>query len=144
MAAMAGVLVAISIVASPSHGALAAWRRHRELARSLAAEDMLGVLGRAAEIHAGGCDEATLVAAGGGNAAARRGFASLRQAALIAMSDGKWMLTAAGVEVAREILSRHRGWQEFLVTRTGMSPDHAHEAAHRLEHLAANQPRDRG
>ena len=132
------------MVASPSHGALAGWRRHRELARSLAAEDMLGVLGRAAEIGAGGCDEPTLVAAGGGNAAARRGFASLRKAALIAMSDGKWMLTAAGVEAAREILSRHRGWQDFLVTRTGMPPDHAHEAAHRLEHLAEDQPRDRG
>jgi manganese/zinc/iron transport system permease protein len=143
IAGMAGVLVALSMLASPSHGALAAWLRHRELARSLAAEDMLGVLGRAAEMGAGGCDAATLVAAGGGNGAARRGFLSLRRRALIALDDGQWTLTAAGMEAAREILSRHRGWQDFLVTRTGMPPDHAHEAAHRLEHLRSD-PKENG
>lgn len=141
IAGMAGVLVAISMVASPSHGALAAWRRHRELARSLAAEDMLGLLGRAAEIDAGGCDEATLVSAGGGNAAARRGFASLREAGLISLAGGKWNLTAAGFASAREILARHRGWQDFLVERAGFATDHAHETAHRLEHLGLRQDR---
>lgn len=141
IAAMSGLLVAISLVASPAHGAFAAWLRHRELVRSLAAEDMLGVLGRAAEIGAGGCDEATLVAAGGGNAAARQGFASLRQDALVALSEGKWVLTAAGIDAARSLLSRHRSWQEFLVERTGMPPDHAHEAAHRLEHFGSELQR---
>ena len=139
IATMAGAFVAASLVASPRHGALARWLRNRELRGRLAAEDMLGTLGRAAEIGAGGCDAATLVSAAGGDGAARRGFTALRRDGLIALApDRRWNLTASGLDAAREILSRHRSWQEFLVERTGLAPDHAHETAHRLEHLGPN------
>jgi manganese/zinc/iron transport system permease protein len=139
IASTAGVLVAASVLASPRHGTVAGWLGHRALAARLAAEDMLGTLGRAAEIGAGGCAAGTLVSSAGGNRAARRGFASLVRDGLIETDGGRgWILTRAGLAAARAILARHRGWQEFLVERTGLAPGHAHETAHRLEHLGAD------
>ena len=144
IAAAAGALVVFSFLASPRHGSIAGWLRNRELATRLAAEDMLGTLGRAAEINAGGCDAVTLVSSAGANAAARRGFAALKRDGFIEVdAQARWTLTVLGLEAARTILARHRGWQEFLVERTGLAPDHAHETAHRLEHLGTEAGSDR-
>ncbi|MBM4053024.1 MAG: hypothetical protein FJ270_09870 [Planctomycetes bacterium] len=64
-------------------------------------------------------------------------FTCLRERELFSTQNGSWNLTDAGLEAAREILARHRGWQDFLLARTGLAPDHARASAHRLEYFGA-------
>ena len=37
--------------------------------------------------------------------------------------------------MAAGVVRRHRLWENFLVEQLGLSPDHVHDTAERLEHL---------
>jgi hypothetical protein len=44
-------------------------------------------------------------------------------------------LTDRGRELAKDVVRRHRLWESYLVDRAGVSADHVHDTAERLEHL---------
>jgi hypothetical protein len=44
-------------------------------------------------------------------------------------------LTDFGRQRAKDVVRRHRLWESYLVDRAGVSADHVHDTAERLEHL---------
>ena len=134
MTVAAGVLLALAIVLSPSHGVLMRVVRRRRMAGSIAIDDLVGTLfrlreqgevwasrGRLRELLPGMRLDRTL--AGG----CRRGLTRIDQ--------GDAVLTESGIDAGRAIVRRHRLWETWLVDEAGMSPDHVHDTAERLEHL---------
>ncbi|MGP1310883.1 MAG: metal-dependent transcriptional regulator, partial [Phycisphaerales bacterium] len=120
----AGGLLALAVLASPSHGVIAAAARRARLRRSIELDDLLAALFREEETG-------------------QRRMGALRPAAaqraigrgLVARTGDRLALTDPGRAQAREVVRRHRLWEAYLVERAGLSPDHVHETAERLEHL---------
>jgi manganese/zinc/iron transport system permease protein len=119
-----GAILVAAVFFSPSHGVLARIARRTSMRRRIAIDDLLAALFRREE--SGG---AAPLASNPRIAriAARR--------ALVARDPNGLSLTDAGRSAAREIVRRHRLWESYLVERAGLSPDHVHQTAERLEHL---------
>ncbi|MEZ6234192.1 MAG: metal ABC transporter permease [Phycisphaerales bacterium] len=135
MAVAAGLLLAAAIVASPRHGLIARALRQRALARTVALEDLLGTLFRAAETGAPALAITDLRVALT-PARLQAALAPATRAALITRDADTLRLTEAGHAAARDLIRRHRLWEHYLVDRVGLSPDHVHTTAESLEHLA--------
>jgi manganese/zinc/iron transport system permease protein len=128
MSVVAGGLVAAAVIASPRHGLVSAWLRRRALSLSVAREDLLAGLYRAAESGAHAPTHAGLP-----GVRMARASASARRAGLLSADDPA-RLTPAGEQAAREIVRRHRLWEHYLVEEAGLAPDHVHPTAEQLEH----------
>ena len=128
MSVGAGVLVAGAVVASPRHGLVSTWLRRRALSVSVARDDLLAGLYRAAESGAAAPAHTGLSAF-----RMARASASARRAGLLSADDPA-RLTPAGEHTAREIVRRHRLWEHYLVEEAGLAPDHVHPTAEQLEH----------
>lgn len=118
-----GLVVALALVFSPSHGALAAAVRRAKTRRDIRVDDLLAALFRAEEL--------TLPPP----AHDARAVRTAQARGLVAVEDGLTSLTAAGRERAADLVRRHRLWESYLVERAGVAPDHVHDIAERLEHL---------
>lgn len=132
-----GVALAISAVASPRHGLIAAAWRRRALALRIAREDVLGLLFRLGESGQPQVEESRLgsmreLASDGVRAAVARGE--------VRRDGGLIGLTEAGLQEARAIVRRHRLWEGFLADELRLPPDHVHETAERLEHFDEASP----
>lgn len=140
MATATGVLLALSIVASPSHGVVALAMRRRLLALRVAREDALGVLFRLQEAGDAAIAEPALVATVGAS-----GVRDAHRRGEISLADGAVRLTERGAAAARAIIRSHRLWESYLVEEAGVAADHVHESAERLEHVRGIAPaaRDR-
>lgn len=128
---MGGIALALSAIASPRHGVIAAAWRRRALALRIAREDVLGLLYRLGESGQTEIDEARLASAkdlgrDGVRTALARGEI-VREGTLI-------RLTGAGVAEAKAIIRRHRLWEGFLADELRLPPDHVHATAEQLEH----------
>lgn len=119
-----GAILVIAALFSPSHGALARIARRASLRRRIEVDDLLASLFRREE---SGDPTALASRARIVRVAAQRG---------LVVRDPKGVsLTDAGRADARDLVRRHRLWESYLVERAGLSPDHVHETAERLEHL---------
>lgn len=134
IAVVSGLLLALTVLLSPSHGLL--WNRTRRLllARSIEHDDLLAALYRLAEIEQGVVPLNAL--------AGVMNPRSLRRAVRIARSHGhiteqdqQIRLTTAGLARAQSIVRRHRLWESYLVEKAGVAPDHVHATAEMLEHI---------
>jgi len=149
MATTAGLLLAVAVVAAPRYGVVGRLVRSRALARATALEDLLAALYRreerrdpaAAQADAAGLDGLGLACAPRVARAARaRGL----RRGLLARSGAGLALTGTGRARAADVVRRHRLWEAYLVDRAGLAPDHVHEPAERLEHVAPTPPAPRG
>jgi manganese/zinc/iron transport system permease protein len=119
-----GAILVVAVLFAPSHGVLARIARRASTRRRIAIDDLLASLFRR--------EEAALAAPVAFDDRAAR-LAS-RQG-LITRDSGVVTLTDAGRAAARDLVRRHRLWESYLVERAGLSPDHVHPTAERLEHL---------
>lgn len=142
MTVVAGGLLALAAVFSPSHGIVARGVRRRALARSIEVDDLLGALYRLREGGESGAPASSLAAALGGRSAARA-IVTARGRGLVEERDGGVSLTALGLDAARAIVRRHRLWESYLVEEAGAAPEHVHAPAERLEHVRVS-PRGAG
>jgi manganese/zinc/iron transport system permease protein len=120
----AGGLLVGALLFSPSHGVVARAVQRSRMRRSIAIDDLLASLFRREEATGAVSTAASSAAIG---AALARGLAHR-------VSNGL-ELTDKGRELAKDVVRRHRLWESYLVERAGVSPDHVHETAERLEHL---------
>lgn len=56
------------------------------------------------------------------------------QGLVIASPAGRYQLTPAGQNHARDVVRRHRLWEAYMQKHFALPDDHLHEAAHRVEH----------
>lgn len=126
IAVVLGGFLAIAALLGPRYGVLATAFRRRRLAGSIAVDDVLGRLYRHEE---DGAPLPTLPAS-----ALRRG----RKRGLV--EPERFALTERGRQQAEALVRRHRLWENYLVERAGLSSDHVHDAAERLEHLPDAEP----
>jgi len=128
MATMGGVLLLVAILASPRHGVIAKAFNRRRLSRRIAMEDLLTMLFRAHE---------------SGDAVRPNGLpavARAQSAGYVSETNGRLVLTRAGLGEAGSLIRRHRLWEGYLVDQAGLLPDHVHAVAEALEHLDAPAP----
>lgn len=134
MSVMGGALLVVSIFVSPSHGIIAKRVHQKRLSQTIALEDVLGTLYRVRETDDWIATEALLAHLGH----RPRSVRALRRAledGLAVENDHRLTLSEKGEAQAADIIRRHRLWEGYLVDRVGLSPDHVHDTAERLEHL---------
>ena len=126
MTVVAGVLVVAAALLSPSHGLIARAVRRRRLGNASMVDDLLVTLLRLREAGR---------TSGVGNELAGRAVALAARQGLVRRQEDRVELTATGLERATAVLRRHRLWEDYLVTDAGLSADHVHDPAEKLEHL---------
>jgi manganese/zinc/iron transport system permease protein len=139
MAVLAGLLLAGAIIASPRHGVVTRMISRRRLAARVAADDLLAALFRGAESGVAAIDPGRLAAMLPGRALGPAVAGAIRAGHVRRTGEGLG-LTDAGRAAAAEVVRRHRLWEHYLVGEAGLAPDHVHDPAERLEHLATQPP----
>ncbi|MEL6499010.1 MAG: iron chelate uptake ABC transporter family permease subunit [Planctomycetota bacterium] len=134
MTVVAGCIVVVSAVGSPTHGVIVRMLRRRRLARRIATDDVVGTLFRLHERGQETVSTATLARLAPMRST-RDAIASAVGRGLVVARNEEIALTADGLRAGREIIRRHRLWETWLVDEAGVSPDHVHGTAERLEHL---------
>lgn len=139
IAVASGVIFTLTIIASPSQGLIARLIRRRGLANRVALDDLIAALYRIEEDatppSATGASHAQLAIILGSKRLARA-LADAKAQGYIKDSQDHTTLTPQGRSLGMSIVRRHRLWESYLVDRAGYSPDHVHDTAERLEHLA--------
>lgn len=137
MAVVAGLLLVIAILLSPSHGLIAQAARRASLGLTVLREDLLALLYRAEESTAAGHTIAARAAkrAIGGGVRASLVIQITSRLGEIDVSNGAMILTDRGRKRAASIIRSHRLWETYLVREVGLRPDHVHDTAMILEHL---------
>ncbi len=120
----AGALLILALLFSPSHGVVARGVQRARMRRSIAIDDLLASLFRREESESA---MSSTIAGGAVGVALSRG--------LVQRVSNGLELTDRGRELAKDVVRRHRLWESYLVDRAGVSADHVHDTAERLEHL---------
>ena len=139
MTLVAGLLLALAMIASPTHGVITRIVRRGRLSRSIAADDLLALLYRARESGAGPTPVHEIHASMPGRKVGAA-LASCARRGLVHHTDGTVELTEAGRAAAAEIVRRHRLWEHYLVDEAGADPAHVHPVAEQLEHVQIQPP----
>lgn len=136
MTVTAGVLLALTIIASPSRGMIIARIRRARLAAQVAREDILGVAFRLEEAgHPAPVPIIELLRMPGSARSARLGLReAIRRGELVRNAESV-SLTDPGRRVAAGLVRSHRLWESYLVEKAGLRPDHVHDTAMKLEHI---------
>lgn len=121
-----GLILTLAALLGPRYGVIATMVRRHRLAESIALDDVLGRLYRHEEDYA----PLPNLPARAVKRSRRRGLVDPKRLAL----------TTSGRQKAEAIVRRHRLWEHYLVERAGLSSDHVHDAAERLEHLPDAEP----
>ncbi len=143
---VAGVVMTLSMLFGPQHGAAVRFVRRVRFVLTIAREDLLGSLYRAqerGEMSLAIVEVADATGGAGGGLAVR---VARRRAILrgqVQERAGRVSLTEAGQKEAASIIRSHRLWESYLVERGGFAPDHVHDAAMRLEHARDTERRAR-
>jgi manganese/zinc/iron transport system permease protein len=137
MTVVAGLLLVVAALVSPSHGLVARAMRRRKLARRSAVDDLLARLLRRRE---DGQDRVPVVAlkSAPGLLTTGRSVSIADRLGLVRREGDALQLTPDGLARATDVVRRHRQWESFLVDSADMKPDHVHAAAEQLEHLPLN------
>lgn len=129
-----GAFLALAVFLAPAHGVV--WRavRRRRLALSVAIEDVLAALYRAEERSLPASEAPILT-----TPTTLRALSALLSQGLVERTrTGAWRLREEGRRRAASIVRRHRLWESWLVDEMGLRPDHVHQTAEVLEHLASD------
>ncbi len=139
MTIVAGLLLVLAMLVSPRHGLITRSLRHRELARSVAIEDLLATLYRADEA-AGATLSLAKLSQWMSQRDCDRAAAAAMKRGLITPSGATFELTAEGRIEAEEIIRRHRLWETYLVDKAELPADRVHDQAMQLEHVRIDLP----
>lgn len=129
-----GLLLTLAAVLSPSHGLLPRTLRRRRLAQDLALDAVLTALYRARERGLPGLSVPDLAAAVPGHHAPNAAQRAIIRS-LVTREGDRLDLTETGHDAARDLIRRHRLWEDYLVTRAGAAPDHVHDTAEALQSI---------
>lgn len=137
-ATVTGLLLTISVVASPKHGVIIRMKRRLALRRQIASEDVLSALLRH---HESAPDAAVSITVLRRDAELSVGRVShvvrtLQRAGHVSVSAAGILLTDSGQRMANRVLRSHRLWETYLADVAAVKSDHTHQSAHRLEHVA--------
>ncbi|MBP2025674.1 metal-dependent transcriptional regulator [Peptoniphilus stercorisuis] len=66
----------------------------------------------------------------------------LREDGLVKIERTKIVITQKGIEVAKEVISKHRLWEQFLKEHLDFEIEDAHEQADLLEHVTNDKLKD--
>jgi manganese/zinc/iron transport system permease protein len=162
MGVAAGLLFGLAFLAAPRAGLISRAVQRLALTLRIIREDMLGLLFRIEEVEVargGAMAPAGAVAPASGRwtpgaAELRQAVAAgrltgalalrgLRQAGLVAWSQGAFALTVAGRAAARDLVRSHRLWEVYLAQRLAMPVGRLHDSAERLEHVTDAGLRER-
>jgi manganese/zinc/iron transport system permease protein len=136
MAVVAGVVLTLAVVFSPSHGVAVGYARRLALGMRITEEDVLGILYRVHEARGTGAGDSVLREAlhiG----AFKLGVAKKRLVRRGQITDGPGglTLTQEGRAQASQIIRTHRLWESYLSQQLGLPLDHLHAPAEALEHV---------
>ena len=150
MATILGVLFFTAMLFAPEQGIVARVFDALRLRLSIASQDALGLLARAAEnseSHTGGLSLAEFrdmhrspFAEHSVKLAAILAF--LRMRGLVVFRAGRYYTTRRGSEKGREILRSHRLWEQFFFEDGNVRMSELHPAADVLEHYTSNDLRE--
>jgi manganese/zinc/iron transport system permease protein len=137
MAVAAGVLFVTAALFGPRYGVVSKAFDQARLARSIIAEDILGLLYRLEEESG-----TTLLAMNQLTAMIGRRtwptYLALRGLAAsgdVALRESKYALSDSGRERAKQLVRAHRLWESYMAKHFDLPADHLHETAARVEHF---------
>jgi manganese/zinc/iron transport system permease protein len=140
MAVAAGGFYAVAVLFAPQTGVLSKVLHNLQTALRIVREDLLLMLYRVEEIDPSQhMRPAEAVQAVGGGWLARWALAMLRHRGRLELRDGRLHMTEDGRWRAARLVRGHRLWEAYLVKHLGLSADHVHAPADRVEHYI-NQP----
>lgn len=138
MAMVGGLAVTLGIIASPRYGLVSRGLRRHRLAQQVAIDDVLAAVYRAEETGISRVNSDNLATLLTKRRLDRALPIAIRRG-LVQRDDAGVGLTDSGRSAAREIVRKHRLWEHYLVEKAGLAPDHVHDTAEHLEHIA-NSP----
>jgi len=141
MTVVAGALFTGVVIFSPTQGLVVKQVRRIRLSSSIAREDALGLLYRFEEHGRGRTTYAELHETLGRSIPARLGLRAALRKGEITREGPSLALTDLGRRAAASVIRSHRLWETYLVTQVGLRPDHVHDTAMRLEHVATDTVR---
>ncbi len=136
MTVAVGCLYLLAALFSPRYGVLAALGRNLRTSLRIVREDVLGMLYRLEELdvpHLMPIRES--VRALGGGILPWLALVDLRFRGEVTRQGATIRLTVVGRGRAQRLIRSHRLWEAYLVQYHGLSPDHVHEPAMRMEHF---------
>lgn len=144
MTVTAGAMFALTVVLSPSQGIVARAIRRARLVTDIAREDLLGFVYRLEESHPSlprpnspAQQAVALLRSLHVPRVARRALREAMSRNELMVVDQRLALTPSGRRAATGIIRSHRLWETYLAEEAGVRPDHTHDSAMRLEHLAS-------
>ncbi|MBI2480476.1 MAG: iron ABC transporter, partial [Planctomycetia bacterium] len=137
MAVAAGCLFVAAALFGPRYGVVSKLIDQAKLARSIIAEDVLGLLYRLEEEAGGSALAVNQLTAMIGTTTwptylAMRGLASSGD---VTARSGVYELTDAGREKAKHLVRAHRLWESYMAKHFDLPADHLHESAALVEHF---------
>lgn len=136
MAVAAGSMYGLAVLFAPQYGILSALARNLQTTLRILREDLLLMLYRVEEIDATKrLQPAEAVAAVGGGWLAQWALKMLRRRGRVEVKNGQLQMTDDGRWRAARLVRGHRLWEAYLVKHLGLSPDHVHAPADRVEHF---------
>jgi manganese/zinc/iron transport system permease protein len=149
MATVLGVIFFATMLFAPEQGIVARVFDALRLRLSIASQDALGLLARAAEnaeSHTGSLSAAQFRDVHRSPFAGHRVrlaaiLAFLRMKGLVVFRAGKYHTTRHGSEQGRQILRSHRLWEQFFFEDGNVQMSELHPAADVLEHYTSNDLR---
>jgi manganese/zinc/iron transport system permease protein len=152
VASLLGVLFLVTLLLAPKHGVIPRLVLAARRSVQLAGEDALGLLFRAQEgtlttpfrMSISNIVTATTHHSGLPRLLVHFAVRLLGWQKLICQEeDGSLSLTDKGMSNALEIVRSHRLWEQYLVERLGLKPDHVHQSATTLEHVTDSKLQER-
>jgi len=141
---MLGLLFAVSLIVAPHNGLWSRYRQRRQLSNRIAADHILlglirhyeqsGEKGRPLQMITE--DESH------GNRVKMRVLDTLLKKGALTRQNGYISLTDKGIELASNLLQKHRLWESYL-SGLGIPDDHLHRPADEIEHFIDEELKQR-
>lgn len=145
MALMAGLIFLLASLFAPRNGVLARIVRRQKLSLRILSEDLIALLYRLDEKHAG-CSTTLEQLRSKLFSGALSSWLLMRRHVYkgrVTRTMSGFQLTEQGRRLGAELVRSHRLWEQYLVTEGGVSVDRIHGQAEKLEHFTGRDLRDR-
>lgn len=136
----------VSMIIGRQRGVLVRAWRHVSLARRVGMQNLMRSM---FELCEAGDPAAVVIAVRGEELLRHRSWSApslrrqirtaLRRGLLRQRSDGKYLLTEAGMTDAKRVVRNHRLWEVYLITHADIAPSHVDRDADQIEHVLKPQ-----